>query len=238
MLSPDLYLRVREKEGRLLADEIVTRLPEVPPDHALKAEWQARAASLRRIRQYAERLPRLIRILEVGCGNGWLTHGLSLVPQAQVWGLDLPSAELKQAARLFNAPNTGFLAAEISFPPFAKGTLDMIVAASVIQYFPDLPEMVRRLLALLGPKGELHILDSPLYKEADVVAARQRSEAYYASLGFPEMASHYFHHTVAELQPFSPDWMYRPDSAQARATHLVGRPDSPFPWLRIRMSNQ
>ncbi len=43
MIPIDLYLRVREKEGRLYSDQIVARLPDIPADHPLVDEWRARA---------------------------------------------------------------------------------------------------------------------------------------------------------------------------------------------------
>jgi SAM-dependent methyltransferase len=229
-----LYMRVREKEGRLYPDEIAARLPYVPSDHPLRDEWSVRAGSLQRLADYIVRLPRPCRMLELGCGNGWLSHGISELPGLQVWGVDLVSPELLQAARLFGASNLTFLAADIFQPPFAPATFDVIVVASVIQYFPDLPELIRALRRLLAEPGELHIIDSPLYPNRDLPSARERTHAHYAALGFPEMADHYFHHTLDELQQFSPRWLYQPGSAQARLSRLLGHSESPFPWLCIR----
>jgi SAM-dependent methyltransferase len=237
MPSAELYLRVREKEGRLFPDEIVRQLPELPAQHRLRAEWQARAVSVRRLIRYVSRLPRPVHALELGCGNGWLSHGLSGLPGVSVWGLDLYSSELKQAARLFTGKNAGFLAADIYCAPFATALFDLIVVASAIQYFPDLAKLIRCLQALLGPHGELHILDSPLYEKSEVAAARERTRAYYDALGFPDMAASYFHHTFDEVREFSPRWLRRTDSIAARVSRLVGLPDSPFPWLTIQSSS-
>lgn len=236
-LPDDLYLRVRKKEGRLYSDDIVIRLPEVPVGHPLRDEWIARAASLRRLAEYVAHLPRPLRILELGCGNGWLSHQLSAIPATQIWGLDLYSSELKQAAHLFTDARTAFLAADIFHAPFAPASFDLIIVASAIQYFPDLPGLLRELLKLRSRRGELHILDSPLYNAPDVPAARERTRAYYSALGIPEMAGQYFHHTLGELDEFAPRWLYRPHSATARIGKLLGKGDSPFPWLCIRASS-
>jgi SAM-dependent methyltransferase len=233
MPANDLYLQVREKEGRLYPDEIVARLPEVPKDHPLRREWQARRASLDRLTGYVAGLSRACRILELGCGNGWLSGHLSALKGTQVLGLDRHSPELTQAARLFNSGNLAFLAADIFEPPFQDAAFDLIVIASAIQYFDDLPALVRHLLDLLRLRGELHILDSPLYEENDLQAARERTQAYYAELGFPEMATRYFHHTHAELRPFAPRWHYRPETVAARFSRSLGKIDSPFPWISI-----
>jgi SAM-dependent methyltransferase len=231
--ASDLYLRVREKEGRLYPDDVASRLPDISTNRPLRDEWRARADSLRRLLRYLGRLPQPLSILELGCGNGWLSNRIGLLPGIRVWGLDRTGIELTQAARLFNAENVAFLSADIFTPPFSPGSFDIILLASVIQYFPDLPALIRSLCPLLAPQGEIHLLDSPLYTEAQIASARARTLDHYVALGFPEMADHYFHHTAGILQQFSPHWLYRPTEWQARISRYLGRVNSPFPWLSI-----
>ena len=88
---------------------------------------------------YLQRLHRPARILELGCGNGWLSHQISALPELRVWGLDRQSPELSQAARGYFLPRQlAFLAADIFQAPFGSATFDLILVASVIQYFRDL----------------------------------------------------------------------------------------------------
>ena len=228
MIPLDLYLHVREKEGRLYSDRIVARLPDIPADHPLVDEWRARAQSANRLAHYIARLTQPPRILELGCGNGWLSHKLASVGGARVWGLDRGGSELVQASRLFFASNFAFVNADIFCSPFASHSFDLIVLASVIQYFPDLAALLRVLQNLLVSGGEIHVLDSPLYKENELASARERTRAYYASLGFPEMVGHYFHHTVSSLHPFSPRWLYRPRDWQIRYVAAFGVDHSAF----------
>jgi SAM-dependent methyltransferase len=232
-LISDLYIRVRQKEGRLYPDDIVANLPSVPESDPLKKEWQVRAASLQRLTQYLNRLPRPIRILDLGCGNGWFSRHLSALRDVDVWGADRNLVELTQAARLFPRPNLLFLSGDIFQSPFPAEAFDIILLTSVVQYFPDLGALVGQLRSLLRPQGAVHIIDSPFYEIAELPAAQERTKAYYASLGFPTMADHYFHHSYAELEPFSPTWHYRPDTVRAQLSKLLGIATSPFPWLSI-----
>jgi ubiquinone/menaquinone biosynthesis C-methylase UbiE len=234
MNSIDLYLLVRKKEGRLYPDEIAACLPDIPRSHPLWKEWQARADSARRLIRYLSRRSSPLNILDLGCGNGWLTHKLLEIPGAWVCGLDRADYELKQAARLFSEPHLAFLSADILHPPFARQTFDIIILASVIQYFPDLPALMRLLQALLRPGGEIHVLDSPLYQEDQLPAARLRTRAYYAALGLPQMAEYYHHHPTTALAEFSPRWLYHPSSLRARVARLLGKRLSPFPWIVLR----
>jgi SAM-dependent methyltransferase len=230
----NLYLSVREKEGRLYTDRDLIELPYLPRDHPLAQEWQARAVSSRMLKQHLARRGRPLTILELGCGNGWLSGQLASIPETRLWGLDLYSHELVQAARLFTEPDLMFLAADIFSAPFPRSAFDVIVLASVIQYFPDLPALLADLRPLLKPMGEIHLIDSPLYEDNDLPAARLRTHIYYVSLGFPEMAEHYFHHPVSALDGSSPTWLYRPEKLRNRLIRRVAGIGSPFPWICLR----
>ena len=234
MNASELYLRVRTKEGRLYPDEWVARLPNIPASHPLASEWHARAGSCARLVRYLSALGHPLTILELGCGNGWLSHQLAHISATNIWGLDHASPELIQASRVFKQPNLGFLSADIFDAPFALQVFDIVLLASVIQYFPDLPALIRALWPLLKPGGEIHLLDSPIYPAPEIPAARQRTLVYYTSLGFPEMSEHYFHHPVAALDAFSPRWLYHPGGIRARIKRWLGQSVSPFPWVVIQ----
>jgi ubiquinone/menaquinone biosynthesis C-methylase UbiE len=230
----ELYLRVRDKEGRLYPDETVAHLPDLRADHPHKVEWLARADSTNRLIHYLMGLHSPLLVLELGCGNGWLSHNISAIPGMRIWGLDRGSLELTQAARLFSAPNTGFISANIFQSPFVNNSFDVIILASVIQYFKDLPALIVNLQSLLTKRGEIHLIDSPIYRKKDVISARERTVIYYNKLGFPKMADYYFHHTTDELNKFRTRWLYQPGGWQPRLTGLLGKTVSPFPWLYIR----
>lgn len=228
----DLYLRVREKEGRLYSDDLLARLPSLPNGHPLAGEWRARSASASRLTRYLSRRPEPLRLLDLGCGNGWLSNLLAQ-PARRVVGMDQNHIELRQAARVFSSnPHVCFLEADIFSAPFPLARFDIILLASVIQYFPDLPALLTLLQKYLKPNGEIHIFDSPLYSDAEIDAAHQRTRKYYASLGFPQMADYYFHHKFSELKPFAPQVLYSPRALALK--RLLGRTASPFIWVRLK----
>ncbi len=224
---------MRAKEGRLYPDEVVARLPAVPSHHPLAAEWRVRADSCLRLARYLRGRRTSACILELGCGNGWLSHQLSRLAGARVWGLDLLGPEIAQAGRLFGSANCHFLAGDIFTAPFPGRAFTCIVLAAVIQFFPDLNALLWALRPLLATDGEIHILDSPLYPPDKIPAAQLRTRAYYEALGFPGMAAHYFYHPISVLEPFSPRWLHRPTPWQRKLARWWPVSASPFPWLAL-----
>ena len=233
-MRSELYLRVREKEGRLYTDDVVARLPFIHADHPLADEWRARAVSASRLTRYLSRQHKSLSILDLGCGNGWLSNTLAKAGH-RVVGMDQNTRELEQAARVFSATRgLLFLQADIFSGAFPLESFDAIILASVIQYFHDLPTLIVLLKSYLKPFGAIHIIDSPLYSPDQVADAVRRSGDYYAALGIPEMAQHYFHHRITDLKSFSPVMFHAPSPLTLRLKRWLGWVDSPFPWILIR----
>lgn len=227
----DAYIQLRQEEQRLFPGEIVKNLPHLPPGHPLKTEWRARQRTMQRLSDYLnQRSPQNTHILDLGCGNGWLSAQLSKIPGTFVTGLDVNRTELEQASDLFRRNNLRFIYDDIF--RFRPGhCFDYIILASCIQYFHDIGRLIGQLVALLNERGEIHVVDSPWYKKVDVPAARQRSLTYFSSRN-SHMAAHYFHHDWESVSIFNPVIMYNPDTLVNRVRRrLLG--DSPFPWIRI-----
>ncbi|RYY97348.1 MAG: class I SAM-dependent methyltransferase [Chitinophagaceae bacterium] len=221
------YLALREKEGRLYTDDELRRLPDVPPQHPYAAEWRMRRRSARRLCRWLARQQRPLRVLEVGCGNGWLAQQLAGVPGCTVVGTDVNRRELEQAARVFVRSNLFFT--EAGLQAFEAGSFDVVLFAASLQYFPSLRATLDEACALLKPGGALHVLDTYFYGGEEAPAAAARSRAYFASMGCAEMAGHYFHHGREGLAPFGPQ-------LQNRAALLLGGlfgGTKPFPWYLI-----
>ncbi|MDO8484819.1 MAG: class I SAM-dependent methyltransferase [Candidatus Limnocylindrales bacterium] len=229
------YVRLREREGRLYPDAVVARLPESPAGDPLRAEWRQRADAAGRLVAYLVRLRCPLVVLELGCGNGWLANQIALIPDSAVVGVEVNELELHQARRVFaRRRNLRFVLDDMRTMAMPADRPDIIVLASVIQYVPDLPALLGRLLSWLGPGGEVHILDSGLYRSDQVADARDRTRRYYAAVGFPEMAEVYQHHDERELDGFATELLYRPDEFRRRLERRLGRARSPFPWIRVR----
>lgn len=225
-----VYLGLREKEQRIYSDQELINLPDIDKSHPHHAEWEMRNQSARRLIDYLKKKNRRLKILEAGCGNGWLSRRLSEIPNAQVIGIDINFAEIEQAARVFeHVPNLHFIYGPIDGNTFEDSQFDVIIFAASIQYFPSAASIITHVSKLLRPNGEIHILDTYFYSRKDLDAASRRSETYFQTAGFPEMTNWYFHHCIDDLAPFNYSILYSPN----KVSDWFSRKRNPFPWIMI-----
>jgi len=225
-----LYIDLRCHEKRLYTDEEVAWLPDAADDNVHKKEWEIRKASCRQLIKYLSRKKSPLKIVEVGCGNGWLSYQLSQIPHASVVGLDVNLVELQQAKRVFHSiQNLDFLYGGLE-DISRHEKFDLIVFAASIQYFPSLLDIVETALERLNDKGEIHIIDSHFYDEAGVEEARRRSRQYFENKGFDKMNDFYFHHTLRELDGFHYTIIHDPNSM----LNKILKSKNPFHWICIK----
>jgi ubiquinone/menaquinone biosynthesis C-methylase UbiE len=196
----DLYINVRTAEARVTGNEVLKMLPFLPEGYAHKNEWDIRAENFHQLIKYIQKKfnGRPIHILDIGCGNGWMSHRLSTEGHF-VTGLDLNLVELKQAEEVFGeSPKLQWVYANILEDRLGSN-YDLIIFSASCQYFQNLETLVNTVKALLKLGGEIHFHDSIFYTEAEQEQAKKRSIDYYTQLGFPQMATYYFHHSKNTL---------------------------------------
>jgi ubiquinone/menaquinone biosynthesis C-methylase UbiE len=226
----DQYIQLRHWEGRIYTDQEVLKLPQIEQQHPHSREWKYRRDSSKKLYDYLEKKERPLHIMEIGCGNGWLTSYLSSLEESRIVGIDINKAELSQAIRLFgNRDNVRFIQSRVENID-EENSYDIIVFAASLQYFQSLNEIVEECNKILKENGEIHILDTPFYFDSDIAAARRRSELYFEATGFPELSKFYFHHCLDELEPFQFQVLYHPNSLFSRFL----RNKNPFSWIRIQ----
>lgn len=223
----DLYIAVRQQEKRLYTDEQLQLLPDI--DHIYYDEWKIRKRSSDRLIAYLQGKRKYLKILEVGCGNGWLSAKLSNIPNTRVTGLDINQVEIEQANRVFKKDNLEFVYDSFNDNTFENETFDVIVFAASLQYFPSVVNVLKQALSVLRYAGEIHIIDTPFYNPEEAEKADERSCKYYAALGIPEMAAHYFHHSISEFWGFKYEILFNP----ANLFNRLFKKD-PFYWVMIR----
>ena len=234
------YLKLREKEDRIYDDSVVKQLPEFNKNHPYKKEWDMRKSTLHFLIEYLRKIESLQYIMELGCGNGWLAHNLAVSLSSEICAVDVNETELLQGARVFkDIPNLSFVYTDIFSSALKSQKFNAIVLAGSVQYFRDLRALILRLAEFTESHGKIYIADSPFYSSpADALAARKRSVTHFTSLGFPEMADQYFHHTLDELKDFDYKIVYNPKSAVTLIKRKIfRRSSSVFPILCINFKN-
>lgn len=229
------YLSVREKEGRVFSDVLVEMLPYLPKQDPLHTEWLQRSATLKSIVSYLKKGKQQTTILDLGCGNGWFSNRLSNdMPDLKIYAIDVNTQEVMQAARLFKNCKITFIVGDIFDDNYEYGAFNIIIINSVIQYFPNIKHLINRLFELLPTGGEIHIIDSPIYKtEYHKQEAQKRSKLYFSQLGQENMIDNYHHHTYDSLEEFSPTILHNPNNMKRKILTLFGKKINPFPWIRI-----
>lgn len=224
------YIACRASEQRVYTDGEVALLPKCAAFHPHYEEWVNRALSSKKLLYYLQQKKKALRILEVGCGNGWFCHQLSHLSRSQVTGVDINFTELQQAARVFNGcRKLKFVYGDIRSGILNDKQYDIILFAATIQYFPAVDAILELCLQHLRPGGEIHIIDSHFYAASQCDAAGKRTTEYYGMIGHPEMSRYYHHHLLTALASFNHSLLYNPASFINRLT----RSRRPFPWIKI-----
>lgn len=230
------YIAVRQKEGRVYSSEQVKALPNhVDPLKEWKLRQQTADLFVADLKKKNSN-----NLLEIGCGNGWFCNYISVSTSvAQVFGLDINLSELKQAQQVFiKNKKLTWLYASVFSEEIPKNTFDCIVLNGSIQYFSDFKLLLNRLMELLTTNGEIHILDSPFYhSKKEQQQAHKKTKAYYASLGYEEMANNFTPHLWADLQGYNYKIMYKPSLVfsllRKVQLHSFIKAQNPFCWIKI-----
>jgi SAM-dependent methyltransferase len=231
----DLYLKARKKEKRIYPDEEVSMLPFVKRDHLHFGEWETRKKSFKKFRSFLRQKNKSLRILDIGCGNGWMSNLLSEINNSTVIGIDRNNFETEQARRVFkDNPHVYFFCDDIlETQQIGTELFDVIVMAASVQYFPDFKILIDRLLNRLKQDGEIHIIDSQFYDDDNISKAKNSTHHYYEELGFPGMANYYYHHRWSDVIMFNFEIMNR-SFLQRLLLKIFKTKENYFPWVVIR----
>ena len=155
------------------------------------------------------------KILDVGCGEGYYTQGLSQLSGAQIAGVDLSKAGLKKAARRVNEGE--FAVASVYHLPVADEAVDVVVDC----FAPLALEEYRRVLR----KGGLFVYVVP----APQHLMEMKAVLYDTPYPNPEERVEYEGFSYVDILPVTTTFTL-PDQASIQA--LFGMP--PYAWKTPR----
>jgi SAM-dependent methyltransferase len=178
------YRRVRAQDGyRQRAAAYYRELPKVDRGDPQHAVWRIRQESFRHLcRRVLTRLGRRpLRVLDLGAGNGWLSHRLTLLGNVCVavdW-LDDPEDGL--GAALHYPTTFTRLQADFDHLPLVGAQFDVVIFNASLHYSANPSSTLRSARKAMVNGGTLVVMDSPVFvREADgrrMLAERQQGFA-------------------------------------------------------------
>lgn len=159
------YRTVRERDGYRVSQPAYYRLlPSVPLGDPHATEWQLRRESFQYLHCQILAAGSQLCVLDVGAGNGWLSHRLASLGHrlVAVDTLDDDQDGLG-ACRHYETPFP-CVHADFDAPPFAPRQFDLVVFNGSLHYSPDVAATLARARRLLVPGGALVVMDSPMFR--------------------------------------------------------------------------
>jgi SAM-dependent methyltransferase len=183
------YAQLREREGRGAGGmEHLLALPYVRTG-PWSGQWRVRARTYERfvgsiLRPLERAVPRPIRVLDLGAGNGWLSYrllGRGHTSVAVDWRHDdVDGLGAASAYAAYVNPLFARIAASFEVLPFADACCDLVVYNASIHYTTNLATTLSEATRVLVPGGRIVILDSPFYRHArdgEAMVVEKRSGA-------------------------------------------------------------
>jgi amino acid adenylation domain-containing protein len=177
---------VREKRVKAMWDYIAEKSSGAANDYGWVSRFTRENFSVAEMQEYVEdvkikltpHLTKDSRVLELGCGHGIVMDAIA--PQvAYYMGVDISEAAIARNRQRLERQHIGHVelrtlsASHISSIKDRK--FDVIIAGSVIQYFPNtlyLEHVIKSALDLLGDRGVIFLADVPdLRKKAEWIEA-------------------------------------------------------------------
>jgi SAM-dependent methyltransferase len=190
------YRHIRHAEGRGSdTSEYYRALPSCDPSDRNAAMWAMRSKTysyfVKNVLEPVEaRAGRPLDVLDLGAGNCWLSHRLSIRNHRPV-AVDIFNDERDGLRAARHYPNS-FPVIETDFDhlPLASESFDLVIFNASFHYSVDYSETLCELRRCLRPSGFFVILDTPIYrlKEHGARMVQERHATFLKRYGFPSDA--------------------------------------------------
>lgn len=138
-------------------DKFHKRSKKEIPNFVKKLQLQALETAEERLPLYLEvGLKTASRVLDVGCGSGFVTQDIARLTQGVVYALDGSSSLLKVALKILkNYSNVRFFLADAQSLPFQDNTFDITTCNLMLMWADDPYKVVQEMARVTKPQGKV-----------------------------------------------------------------------------------
>jgi 2-polyprenyl-3-methyl-5-hydroxy-6-metoxy-1,4-benzoquinol methylase len=158
-------------------------LPENVAGHTKKVHLLRRALSALRSRR-----GRGLRILDVGCGNGYAVTRFLAHPADRVLGIDMHEPSIRYAKQHFEEPGLEFQVQRVEKLSSQDRLFDVVVFADILEHVEQPEELLQSALHLLEPDGRVLVTIPNGYGPFEVESAFSRQTIGKALLRLIDLA--------------------------------------------------
>lgn len=124
--------------------------------------------TLEMVNEAARRVEGGFKILDLGCGQGHITHKIhQAFPEAEVSALDYSISAIEYASD--NFPEIDFVVGNAYQCPYAESYFDIVVCNNLWEHVPDPVFLLNRIRRVLKPRGFLIISTPSRYRLQNLV---------------------------------------------------------------------
>jgi len=190
------YESVRMQEGRGSNDQAYYRaLPYRDLTGRWKKDWNIRARSFRTLIQEVVKpmeasIQQPLKILDIGAGNGWLSHRLAQRGH-QIAAVDVLTNEFDGLGTYIHYDTPWIpVQAEMNALPFTNNQVDLVIYNASFHYSTGYTVTLKEAIRVLIPNGTLVIMDSPVYHNpsSGLQMVNEREAYFTRQYGFPSNA--------------------------------------------------
>lgn len=160
------YRAVRDRDGyRSPTAESLRALPAVDEDDPHADTWRIRAESYRHFHRSVLASRRgALRVLDLGAGNGWLSHRLAAIGHhvVAVDALDDPGDGLGAVHQYL--PRFVAVQGDFDVLPLLPRQFDVVVFNGSLHYARDVAATLAEAERMIAPGGALVVMDSPMFR--------------------------------------------------------------------------
>ncbi len=134
-------------------------------ESGLRGDFQGRRVecTLGLVQEAAQRFRGVVRILDLGCGQGHITSRIrEALPQAEIAGLDYSISAIMYANKKF--PGIDFIVASAYQCPYRRSYFDIVICNNLWEHVPDPLLLLSKITRVMKPHGFLIISTPSRYR--------------------------------------------------------------------------